>query len=301
MFAITISGSTSPGRIFVVSRYSPAATPAITASVAAWTAPYMPPGIDASAFSEQSIIRFPSFDGRIISAIANYPTAAAAAAAAAAADSQKLPPFPVLICIHGGPESQAVCGFLGRLNYFVAEMGFVILQPNVRGSSGYGKTFLDLDNGVLREDAVRASATSARETAAPIATRRRRCVTSVRCWTGSNLKRTSTAVAWLCTEAAMVCVEFRRAALAHFFPGGYMSLAVSFHYPERIVAAIDVVGISNFVTFLTNTESYRRDLRRVECAPMLQLFLHFISLSTDNHLPLLSSLLSTNTRQHVRR
>ena len=48
--------------------------------------------------------------------------------------------------------------------------------------------------------------------------------------------------------------------------GGYMSLAVSFHYPERIVAAIDVVGISNFVTFLTNTESYRRDLRRAECA-----------------------------------
>lgn len=60
----------------------------------------------------------------------------------------------MLICIHGGPESQASCGFLGRLNYFVAEMGFAILQPNVRGSSGYGKTFLDLDNGVLREDSV---------------------------------------------------------------------------------------------------------------------------------------------------
>jgi dipeptidyl aminopeptidase/acylaminoacyl peptidase len=143
IFAVTVSGSASPGQIYVVSRYLPEAGEAI---VAAWTVPYAPPGIHLDVFSEQSIIRFRSFDGRIISAIANYPKSIATAGS---------PQFPVLICIHGGPESQAICGFLGRLNYFVAEMGFVILQPNVRGSSGYGKTFLDLDNGVLREDAVR--------------------------------------------------------------------------------------------------------------------------------------------------
>ena len=146
IFAIAVSASASPGQIYVVSRYLPGAA---AATVAAWTMPYAPPGIDIAGFSEQSIIRFPSFDGRVISAIANYPKASATTG------SQKTPRFPVLICIHGGPESQAVCGFLGRLNYFVAEMGFAILQPNVRGSSGYGKTFLDLDNGVLREDAVR--------------------------------------------------------------------------------------------------------------------------------------------------
>jgi dipeptidyl aminopeptidase/acylaminoacyl peptidase len=144
-----MTGSASPGQIYVVSHYSPVASEALSPSasvVAAWTVPYAPPGINICQFSEQSIVRFSSFDGRIISAIANYPTAI---------DSQKSSPFPVLICIHGGPESQAVCGFLGRLNYFVAEMGFAILQPNVRGSSGYGKTFLDLDNGLLREDSVR--------------------------------------------------------------------------------------------------------------------------------------------------
>ncbi len=138
------------GQIYVVSRYSPAArqdVPPLTAVGAAWTTPYAPPGTDIGGFSEQSIIRFPSFDGRIISAIANYPTNVVSDTLAAR--------YPVLICIHGGPESQALCGFLGRLNYFVKEMGFAILQPNVRGSSGYGKTFLDLDNGLLREDSVR--------------------------------------------------------------------------------------------------------------------------------------------------
>ena len=149
MLAVTLTGSASPGQVYVVSHYLPAASQASprAPAVAAWTTPFAPPGIHISSFSEQSIIRFASFDGRIISAIANYPTATH--------DTQSAPArLPVLICIHGGPESQAVCGFLGRLNYFVAEMGFVILQPNVRGSSGYGKTFLDLDNGLLREDSV---------------------------------------------------------------------------------------------------------------------------------------------------
>ncbi len=149
VLAVTITGSANPGQIYVVSRYSPAArqdSPPLTAVVAAWTSPYAPPGTDIGGFSEQSIIRFPSFDGRIISAIANYPTNIASDTSTAR--------YPVLICIHGGPESQALCGFLGRLNYFIKEMGFAILQPNVRGSSGYGKTFLDLDNGLLREDSV---------------------------------------------------------------------------------------------------------------------------------------------------
>ncbi len=78
------------------------------------------------SFSEQSIIRLHSFDGRIISAIANYPKAATPTPS-----NQQPSRYPELICIHGGPEAQASCGFLGRLNYFVAEMGFANLQPSV--------------------------------------------------------------------------------------------------------------------------------------------------------------------------
>ena len=191
-----MTGSASPGQIYVVSHYSPAASEALSPSasvVAAWTVPYAPPGINICQFSEQSIVRFSSFDGRIISAIANYPTAI---------DSQKSSPFPVLICIHGGPESQAVCGFLGRLNYFVAEMGFAILQPNVRGSSGYGKTFLDLDNGLLREDSVRKGELLIVLHAIDILVSR--FATLDPCWIGFNPKIILTAVVWWCTEAVTV-------------------------------------------------------------------------------------------------
>ncbi len=107
-------------------------------------------------------------------------------------------------------------------------LGIAIVQPNVRGSSGYGKTFLALDNGTRREDAV---------------------------------KDIGALLDWIATQPRL---DPSRVVVRGGSYGGYMSLAVAATYPDRIAGAVDVVGISNFVTFLRNTESYRRDLRRVE-------------------------------------
>ena len=133
-----------------------------------------------------------------------------------------------MIQIHGGPEAQARPGFLGRWNYYVNELGVAIIEPNVRGSTGYGKTFLTLDNGMKREDSV---------------------------------KDIGALLDWIATQPDL---DASRVVVAGGSYGGYMSLAVATTYPERIAGAIDVVGIANFVTFLERTESYRRDLRRVE-------------------------------------
>jgi len=137
-------------------------------------------------------------------------------------------PRPVLAMIHGGPQSQARMGFLGRYNYLLDELGIAIIQPNVRGSSGYGKTFLTLDNGTKREDSVRDI--------------------------GALLD-------WIATQPQL---DPKRVLVSGGSYGGYMSLAVAARYSDYIAGSIDVVGISNFVSFLQNTESYRRDLRRAE-------------------------------------
>jgi dipeptidyl aminopeptidase/acylaminoacyl peptidase len=149
------------------------------------------------------------------------------------------------VAIHGGPESQATMGFMGRWNYLVEELGIAVVQPNVRGSSGYGKTFLTLDNGTKREDAV---------------------------------KDIGALLDWIATQPNL---DPSRVVVEGGSYGGYMSLAVAATYPDRIAGAVDVVGISSFVTFLRNTESYRRDLRRVEYGderdPQMRDFLEKIS------------------------
>jgi dipeptidyl aminopeptidase/acylaminoacyl peptidase len=134
----------------------------------------------------------------------------------------------VIVNIHGGPESQARPGFINRNNYLVNELGIAMILPNVRGSSGFGKTFLAMDNGRKREDSV---------------------------------KDIGALFDWIAEQPDL---DAGRVLAYGGSYGGYMSLAVSTHYADRIAGAIDVVGISNFVTFLTNTESYRRDLRRAE-------------------------------------
>ena len=135
---------------------------------------------------------------------------------------------PVIINIHGGPEGQARPGFLGRGNFYINELGVAVIFPNVRGSTGYGKSFLKLDNGVLREDSV---------------------------------KDIGALLDWIATRPDL---DASRVMVTGGSYGGYMTLAVATHYDDRLRCALDVVGISNFVTFLQNTESYRRDLRRVE-------------------------------------
>jgi dipeptidyl aminopeptidase/acylaminoacyl peptidase len=152
---------------------------------------------------------------------------------------------PVYMSVHGGPEAQSKLGWKGRLNYLMQEMGIAVLEPNVRGSSGYGKTFLNLDNGVLREDSV---------------------------------KDMGTAIDWMATHPRL---DARRVVVGGGSYGGYMALAASVRLADRIQGAAATVGISNFVTFLERTESYRRDLRRVEYGderdPAMRAFLESIS------------------------
>ncbi len=159
------------------------------------------------------------------------------------------PPYPVLIEIHGGPEGQTRPGFLGRYAYFVNEMGIALLEPNVRGSTGYGKTFADLDNGTLRENSVRDI---------------------------------GTLLDWIGKQPAL---DARRVAVMGGSYGGYMSLATMTHYSDRLRCGIDIVGVSNFVNLLERTQAYRRDLRRVEYGderdPRMREFL--LSISPTNH------------------
>ena len=173
-------------------------------------------GFDTSAFMQPELVHWKSFDDRDISGFLYRPP------------SQFTGKRPVVISIHGGPEGQYRPGFLGRQNVYLNQLGVALLYPNVRGSSGYGKTFLTLDNGYLREDSV---------------------------------KDIGALLDWI---AAQPDLDRDRILVTGGSYGGYMSLAVATHYSDRIRASIDIVGISNFVTFLENTESYRRDLRRVE-------------------------------------
>lgn len=190
-------------------------------------------GLDASTFVSPELVRFPSFDGTSIPAFVYRPAGAQAG------------PRPVLISIHGGPEAQFRPGFLGRLNYLINELGIVVIAPNVRGSDGYGKTYLKLDNGFLREDSV---------------------------------KDIGALLDWIATRPDL---DKSRVAVSGGSYGGFMSLAVQTAYNDRIKCGIDVVGISNFVTFLENTQGYRRDLRRAEYGderdPKMREFLERVS------------------------
>jgi dipeptidyl aminopeptidase/acylaminoacyl peptidase len=173
-------------------------------------------GLNTSLFAEPELVQWQSFDERLISGFLYRPPASFSGKR------------PVIINIHGGPEGQFRPTFLGRNNFYLNELGIALLFPNVRGSSGYGKTFLKLDNGYLREDSVRDI--------------------------GALLD-------WIANQPDL---DRDRVLVTGGSYGGYMSLAVAIHYSNRIRASIDIVGISNFVTFLEKTESYRRDLRRVE-------------------------------------
>ena len=223
--AFGVNSAKGPGQVYTLDPAS--------GKVEAWTRPASAPGIDTSTFPESRIVRWRSFDGRTISGILHSPPARFTGRR------------PVLVLIHGGPEGQAKVGFLGRYNYLVQELGIAVIQPNVRGSTGYGKTFVSLDNGIKREDAVRDI--------------------------GALFD-------WIAQQPDLAA---SRIAVSGGSYGGYMSLAVATHYAERIAGAIDVVGISNFLTFLKNTESYRRDLRRVEYGderdPAMREFLERIS------------------------
>jgi dipeptidyl aminopeptidase/acylaminoacyl peptidase len=199
----------------------------------AWTTPAGVAGLNLQNLPEQQIVRWKSFDGRSISGVLSLPSA------------RFTGPRPVVMQVHGGPEGQAKQGWQGRYNHLLQELGVAVLEPNVRGSSGYGKTFLALDNGRLREDSV---------------------------------KDMDGAITWMATQPRL---DAKRVLVVGGSYGGYMALAASTLLADRIAGAVSTVGISNFVSFLENTETYRRDLRRVEYGderdPAMRSFLQSIS------------------------
>lgn len=206
--AMVVSGAKAPAQIVTL---EPG-----TGAVAIWTQPVTPAGLDLGNLPDPEVVRWKSFDGRTISGILYLPPA------------RFTGKRPVYMSVHGGPEGQSKLGWKGRLNYLTQEMGIAVLEPNVRGSAGYGKTFLNLDNGRLREDSV---------------------------------KDMGTAIDWMATHPRL---DAKRVVVGGGSYGGYMALAASVRLADRIAGAASTVGISNFVTFLERTESYRRDLRRVE-------------------------------------
>jgi dipeptidyl aminopeptidase/acylaminoacyl peptidase len=227
--ALTLATPRSPADVYSYN----ADQPPVLANTRRWT--YSEAGgLDTDLFAEPELVKFPTFDNRSIPAFVYRPLA------------RRFPGRrPVLINIHGGPEGQYRPAFLGRLNYLVSDLGLVLIFPNVRGSSGYGKAYLKLDNGKLREGAV---------------------------------KDIGALLEWIGTQPGL---DKSRVAVIGGSYGGFMSLAVQTSFNDKIKAGIDIVGISNFVTFLKNTQGYRRDLRRAEYGderdPEMRSFLERIS------------------------
>jgi len=173
--------------------------------------------VRTAAFPEAELVKWKSFDGKEISGFLYRPPAAKFSGKR-----------PVLVVIHGGPEGQSQPTFLGRGNYYLNELGIALIYPNVRGSTGYGKTFSLLDNGFKREDTYKD-------------------INALFDWIGGQAD----------LDASRICVTGGSY-------GGHMTLAISTFYSDRIKCSVDIVGMSNLVTFLQHTEAYRRDLRRVE-------------------------------------
>lgn len=229
--ALTVNQATSPADVYSYEVRS--------GKLLRWTASEVG-GLDTSAFAAPELIHYPTFDRvngapRTIPAFVYRPEGGG--------------PHPVIINIHGGPEGQALPSYSATIQYWVKELGFAVIRPNVRGSSGYGKTYVSLDNGFAREDSV---------------------------------KDIGALLDWVAAEPEL---DHRKVIVYGGSYGGYMVLASMVHYSDRLLGAVDIVGISNFVTFLNNTKSYRRDLRRVEYGderdPEMRAFLERISPSNS--------------------
>jgi dipeptidyl aminopeptidase/acylaminoacyl peptidase len=172
--------------------------------------------IDIAKIPAPELIHWKSFDGKDISGFLYRPSA------------KWTGKRPLVIDIHGGPEEQYRPGFWGQDNYILNELGVAKIYPNIRGSSGYGKVFLNLDNAVKRED---------------------------------SIKDIGALLDWIKTQPYL---DSERVMVTGASYGGYMALSVATNYSDRIRAIQSVVGPSNLVTFLENTEGWRRDVRRAE-------------------------------------
>ena len=190
-------------------------------------------GFPAASFATAELIRWPSFDGKSLSGFLYKPAA------------KWTGRRPAIVSIHGGPEGQDRPDFLGRSNFYTNELGIALIYPNVRGSTGFGKSFVGLDDGMKREDSV---------------------------------KDIGALLDWIATRPDL---DAERLMITGGSYGGYMTLASATHFSNRVRCFVDVVGVSNFVTFLEKTEVYRRDLRRAEYGderdPKMRQFLESIA------------------------
>ncbi len=225
--ALTLNSATSPSDVYTLDLGSDALT---HGELTRWTFSEVG-GLNPERFVAPELIEYRSFDGRMIPAFVYKPRGAG--------------PHPVVISIHGGPEGQSRPGFSSVFQSWINEFGIAVVDPNVRGSAGYGKTYLSLDNAMKREDSVRDI--------------------------GALLD-------WI---AAQPDLDQNRVMVYGGSYGGYMVLASLMHYSDRLRGGVDIVGISDFITFLEATESYRRDLRRVEYGderdPQMRAFFERIS------------------------
>jgi dipeptidyl aminopeptidase/acylaminoacyl peptidase len=195
-------------------------------------------GLNPASLVEPQLVKWKSFDGKQISGWLYMPSA------------EKFPgKRPIIINIHGGPEGQSRPGFLGRNNYYLDELGIAMVFPNVRGSTGYGKTWVALDNGFRRED---------------------------------SYKDIESLLHWIKQQPNL---DGDKIMVTGGSYGGHMTLATATRYNDLIACSVDVVGMSNLVTFLEHTEPYRQDLRRVEYGderdPKMREFLE--SIAPMNH------------------
>jgi dipeptidyl aminopeptidase/acylaminoacyl peptidase len=205
-FGFSLNNARSPGDCYSVNLAS--------GKVERWT--NSETAVKTDTFPEAELVRWKSFDGKMISGFLYKPPA------------KFTGKRPVLVIIHGGPEGQSQPIFAGRANYYLNELGIALIFPNVRGSTGYGKTFTLLDNGFKRDD---------------------------------TYKDINTLFDWIATRSDL---DADRIGVTGGSYGGHMTLAVATFYSDRIRCSVDIVGMSNLVTFLEHTEAYRRDLRRVE-------------------------------------
>lgn len=193
-------------------------------------------GLNTGTFADASLIQFPTFDQRQIPAFLFKPKNA---------DGK----LPVIILIHGGPEAQSRPTFSATVQFWANELGAAVLLPNIRGSDGYGKTYLGLDNGFKRED---------------------------------SIKDLGALIDWVATQPGL---DKDRVVVAGGSYGGYATLAAMTHYNDKLAGGANTVGISNFITFLEATAEYRRDLRRPEYGderdPEMRAFLQKISPLTN--------------------
>ena len=206
--ALTLSSATSPGDVWSYDLK--------TKKLERWTESEIGP-IDRATLAQPYLIRFHSFDGLSVPAFVYRPVQAPARAKT-----------PVLISIHGGPEAQSFPGWSATTQFYADTLGVTVIVPNVRGSTGYGRAYMDMDNGPKREDSVKDI--------------------------GSLLD-------WIAKQPTL---DAGRVAVIGGSYSGYVVLASMELYGDRLAAGVESFGITDWTSFLQHTEAYRRDNRRGE-------------------------------------